>query len=79
MSVVMKEEKLKALVAELAKEVKTEKDFGSLAQQLIKLPVETALSANRNGIIRDCRRNVADHPYYFVQYTGCFSNAHAVC
>jgi len=45
MSAVMNEDKLKALVAELAKDIKTEKDLGALTQQLIKLTVETALSA----------------------------------
>jgi transposase-like protein len=41
----MKEDKLKALVSELAKDIKTEKDLGALTQQLVKLTVETALNA----------------------------------
>ena len=41
----MDQEKLKALAAELAKEVKSEKDLGALTQQLVKLTVETALNA----------------------------------
>lgn len=41
----MDQEKLKALASELAKDIKTEKDLGTLAQQLLKLTVETALSA----------------------------------
>jgi transposase-like protein len=45
MSAVMNQDKLKALVTELAKDIKTEKDLGALTQQLIKLTVETALSA----------------------------------
>ncbi len=45
MSAVMKQDKLKALAAELAKDMKTEKDLGVLTQQLIKLTVETALNA----------------------------------
>jgi transposase-like protein len=45
MSAVMKEDKLKALVSELAKDIKTEKDLGALTQQLVKLTVETALNA----------------------------------
>lgn len=45
MSAVMNEEKLKALAAELAKDIKSEKDLGTLAQQLVKLTVETALNA----------------------------------
>jgi transposase-like protein len=45
MSAVMNQDKLKALVAELAKDIKTEKDLGTLTQQLVKLTVETALNA----------------------------------
>ncbi|MFP5484037.1 MAG: transposase, partial [Gammaproteobacteria bacterium] len=41
----MNQDKLKALVAELAKDIKTEKDLGALTQQLVKLTVETALNA----------------------------------
>src|SRR5690606_19624374 len=39
------QEKLKAMAAELAKDIKSEKDLGALTQQLIKLTVETALNA----------------------------------
>ncbi len=45
MSAVVDNDKLKALVTELAKEIKTEKDLGSLTQELVKLTVETALNA----------------------------------
>lgn len=45
MSAAMNQEKLKALAAELAKGIKSEKDLGALAQQLVKLTVETALNA----------------------------------
>jgi hypothetical protein len=45
MSAMMNQDKLKALVAELAKDIKTEKDLGALTQQLVKLTVETALNA----------------------------------
>lgn len=41
----MDQDRLKAMAAELAKSIKTEKDLGSLAQQLVKLTVETALNA----------------------------------
>ncbi|WP_428637245.1 transposase, partial [Shewanella sp.] len=41
----MDQDKLKALAAELAKNVKSEKDLGELTQQLVKLTVETALNA----------------------------------
>lgn len=41
----MDQDKLKALAAELAKDIKSEKDLGTLTQQLIKLTVETALNA----------------------------------
>lgn len=36
---------LKAMAAELAKNIKSEKDLGALTQQLVKLTVETALGA----------------------------------
>lgn len=39
------ETRLKAMAAELAKNVKSEKDLGALTQQLLKLTVETALGA----------------------------------
>jgi putative transposase len=41
----MDQERLKALAAELAKDIKSEKDLGALTQQLVKLTVETALNA----------------------------------
>lgn len=41
----MDQDKLKALAAELAKDIKSEKDLGTLTQQLIKLTIETALNA----------------------------------
>ncbi|RQM63249.1 transposase, partial [Aeromonas enteropelogenes] len=41
----MDQDKLKALAAELAKDIKSEKDLGTLTQQLLKLTVETALNA----------------------------------
>ena len=41
----MKEEKLRALAEELAKDIKSEKDLGELSKQLMKLTVETALNA----------------------------------
>ncbi len=40
----MDQDKLKALAAELAKDIKSEKDLGTLTQQLNKLTVETALN-----------------------------------
>jgi transposase-like protein len=39
------EARLKALAAELANNIKSEKDLGALTQQLVKLTVETALGA----------------------------------
>jgi len=45
MEAAVDESKLKALVAELAKHVKTEKDLGNLSAMLTKLTVETALNA----------------------------------
>ncbi|MCO4206726.1 IS256 family transposase [Aeromonas hydrophila] len=41
----MGQDKLKALAAELAKDIKSEKDLCTLTQQLLKLTVETALNA----------------------------------
>ena len=48
MDAVMDQDKLKALAAELAKDIKSEKDLGALTQQLVKLTVETALNAELN-------------------------------
>lgn len=45
MGTAVNEEKLKAMAAELAKDVKSEKDLGELSRQLVKLTVETALGA----------------------------------
>jgi transposase-like protein len=44
----MNPDKLKALAAELAKDIKTEKDLGALTRQLVKLTVETALNTELN-------------------------------
>lgn len=45
MDLSMDREKLKALAAELAKDVKTEADLNALSRELFKLTVETALNA----------------------------------
>lgn len=45
MDLTMDREKLKALAAELAKDVKTEADLNALSRELLKLTVETALNA----------------------------------
>lgn len=45
MGTAVNEERLKAMAAELAKDVKSEKDLGELSRQLVKLTVETALGA----------------------------------
>lgn len=45
MDMAMNEEKLKELAAELAKDIKSEKDLGALTQRLVKMTVETALNA----------------------------------
>lgn len=45
MEAVMDQKKMKALAAELAKHIKTEKDLGKLSTMLTKLTVETALNA----------------------------------
>lgn len=45
MEAAVKQEKLKAIVSELVKDIKTEKDLGALTQELVKLTVETALGA----------------------------------
>jgi putative transposase len=40
---------LKAMVAELAKDIKTEADLNALSAELLKLTVETALNAELTG------------------------------
>ena len=45
MGTTMDHDKPKALAAELAKDIKSEKDLGALTQKLVKLTVETALNA----------------------------------
>ena len=44
MDLYMDREKLKALAAELAKDVKTEADLNALSRELIKLTVETEVA-----------------------------------
>ena len=44
MGAVMNQDKLKAVVSELAKDIKTEADLSDLTSQLVKLTVETALN-----------------------------------
>jgi transposase-like protein len=61
MSAVMKQDKLKAIVAELAKDIKTEKDLGALTQQLVKLTVEAALSAELNEHLGYDKHDPAGH------------------
>ena len=41
----MDKKKLKAMVKELAKDVKSEKDLSALSGEIVKLTVETALNA----------------------------------
>ncbi len=45
MVMTMDQDKVKALAAELARDIKSEKDLGVLTQELVKLTVETALNA----------------------------------
>jgi transposase-like protein len=45
MGITMDQDKLKALAAELARDIKSEKDLGVLTQELVRLTVETALNA----------------------------------
>ena len=52
-------EKLKAMAVELAKDIKSEKDLGSLTQQLVKLTVETALNAELDEHLGYERHNPA--------------------
>ena len=44
MGITMDQDKLKALAAELARDIKSEKDLGVLTQELVRLTVETALN-----------------------------------
>jgi transposase-like protein len=46
----MERSKLQALAAELAKDIKTEADLNALSRELLKLTVETALSAAQRRI-----------------------------
>ena len=43
--ITMDRQKLQALAAELAKDIKTEADLNALSRELLKLTVETALNA----------------------------------
>lgn len=61
MSAVMNQDKLKAIVADLAKDIKTEKDLGALTQQLVKLTVEAALSAELNEHLGYDKHDPAGH------------------
>ena len=45
MEMTMDRNKLKAMAAELAKDIKTEADLNALSAELLKLTVETALNA----------------------------------
>jgi putative transposase len=50
------QEKLKALTAVLAKDIKSDQVLGALSQQLLKLSVETALNADM-GEHRDYKKH----------------------
>jgi putative transposase len=49
MEMTMDRNKLKAMAAELAKDIKTEADLNALSAELLKLTVETALNAELTG------------------------------
>jgi len=65
MEMTMDRNKLKAMAAELAKDIKTEADFNALLAELLKLTVETALNAeltehlgyNKHGDSKPARGN----------------------
>lgn len=57
----MDQEKLKAMAAELAKGIKSEKDLGLLSQQLMKLTVETALNAELDEHLGYQKHDPAGH------------------
>lgn len=59
MDAAMEQDKLKALAAELAKDIKTEKDLGELTRQLVKLTVETALNAELDAHLGYGKHEVA--------------------
>ena len=48
MELMMDREKRKAVANELAKEIKTQADLNALSTALVKLTVETALTAERS-------------------------------
>jgi putative transposase len=57
----MDQEKLKAMAAELAKGIKSEKDLGLLSQQLMKLTVETSLNAELDEHLGYQKHDPAGH------------------
>ena len=53
MDLIMEREKRKALTKELAKEIKTQAHLNALSTALVKLTVETALTAERSEHLSD--------------------------
>jgi len=61
MGVAMNQEKLKAVVTELAKDIKTEEDLSDLTSELVKLTVETALNKELDNHLGYERHATAGH------------------
>jgi len=57
----MNQDKLRALAAELAKDIKTEQDLSELTRQLVKLTVETALGAEMDAHLGYAKHDPAGH------------------
>lgn len=65
----MKPEKLKALAAELAKDIKTEKDLSDFSRMLKKITVETALNAELDDHLGYDRHQESDSSNYRNGYS----------
>lgn len=61
MSIVMNKKEMKALAAELAKNIKTEKDLGDFSKQLKKMIVEAALGAEMEDHLGYAKHDAEGH------------------
>ncbi|MFT5575027.1 MAG: hypothetical protein ACI89D_000540 [Bermanella sp.] len=79
MGMTMDQDKLKALAAELTKDIKSEKDLGALTQQLVKLTVETALNSElddgrfRVSVAHDDSAEIVKSQNYFPSWDSAAS------
>jgi len=61
MSIVMNEKEMRALAAELAKSIKTEKDLSDFSKQLKKMTVEAALGAEMEAHLGYAKHDPEGH------------------